>query len=154
MGLWARVRELASGPRRRILGDLAAAYHDELRVAQQLRLHAERVPYPNLVARVLALADRSDAHAGLLRERATQLGGAVDASGAGAPRSGHNYWERLTVDLEDLRAQSKRYLELAQHWDIEDAETAALFARLAHEDAAMCRVLGDLIARSDPHAQD
>ena len=154
MGVWTHVRELASGPRRRILGALAAAYNGELQVARQLRLHAERVPYPNLAARLLALADQADAHAVLLRERATTLGGVVDTDGVGTPRGGHNYWERLTFDLQDLRAQSKRYLELAQHWDIEDAETAALFARLAHEDGAMCRVVGDLIARSDPHAQD
>jgi hypothetical protein len=154
MGVWTRVRELASGPRRRILAAITAAYHDELRVAQQLRLHAEHVPYPNIAARLLALADQADARAVLLRERATDLGGAVDAAGPGAPRGGRNCWERLTVDLGDLRAQSKRYLELAQHWDIEDAETAALFARLAREDGAMCRVVGDLVARSDPHAQD
>jgi len=154
VGLWERVRGLAAGAKRRIIDDLTAAYHEELRVALQLRLHAERVPYPNLAATLLGLADREDAHAALVREQLGRLGAAVASAGAGTPRGGRNYWERLTFDLADLRAKSARYRELALHWDIEDAESAGLFDRLAHEDAASSRVIGDLIARSDPHAED
>ena len=154
MGLWERVRDFAGGPQRRILADLAAAYHEELRMALQLRLHAERVPYPNSAARLLALADHEDAHAALVREHIARLGGAVTSSGAGAPRGGRNYWQRLTFDLEDMRAKGQRNRELSIHWDVENAETAQLFARLADEDHVLCRVIGDLIARSDPHAGD
>ncbi len=154
VGLWERVRDLAGGAKRRIIDDLTAAYHEELRVALQLRLHAERVPYPNLAVTLLSLADHEDAHGALVREQLARLGATVASAGAGSPRGGRNYWERLTFDLEDLRAKGARYRELAQHWDVDDAETAAVFDRLAHEDAALCRVIGDLIARSDPHAED
>ena len=154
MGLWERVRDYTAGPQRRILADLTAAYHEELRMALQLRLHAERVPYPNSAARLLELADREDAHAALVREQIARLGGAVTSGGAGTPRGGRNYWERLTFDLEDMRAKGQRNRELSIHWDVEDAETAKLFARLADEDHVLCRVIGDLIARSDPHAED
>ncbi len=154
MGLWERVRDLAGGPARRLSADLTTSYHEELRVALQLRLHAEHVPYPSSAASLLGLAEREDAHAALLREQLTRLGGTVAAAGAGTPRGGRNYWERLTFDLEDLRAKSGRYRELANHWDLHDPETAAVFDRLAHEDATLCRVVGDLIARSDPHAED
>jgi hypothetical protein len=154
VSLWERVRDLAAGPRRRIINDLTAAYDEELRLALQLRLHAERVPYPNLAATLLGLAEREDAHAALVREQLGRLGATTPATGAGAPRGGRNYWERLTVDLEDMRAKSARYRELGLHWDIDDPDTAALFERLAHEDTALCRVIGDLIARSDPHAED
>lgn len=154
MGLWARVRQLASRPERRLLADLGGAYHEELRLARQLRLHGERVPYPSLAAQLAALADQEEAHAALLREQIARLGGAVDPAGMGSTRGGRNYWERLTVDLQDLRAKSKRYRELADHWDIENAEAAGLFARISDEDIAMGRILVDLIARSDPHAQD
>src|SRR5437879_4861631 len=65
VGLWERVRGLAAGPRRRLAADLAAAYDEELRVAMQLRLHAERVPYPASAAQLLALAEHEDAHAAL-----------------------------------------------------------------------------------------
>ena len=153
MGLWERVRDLAGGPERRILAELVAAYHEELRMALQLRLHAERVPYPSSAARLLALADHEDAHAALVREHLTRRGGAPTSGGAGAPRGGRNYWQRLTFDLEDMRMKGQRHRELSIHWD-EDAEAAQLFARLADEDHVLCRVIGDLIARSDPHAED
>ena len=154
MGLWERVRDLTGGPQRRLIADLTASYHEELRVALQLRLHAERVPYPASAARLLALAEREDAHAALVRERLARLGATVTSAGAGTPRGGRNYWERLTFDLEDLRAKSARLRELANHWDLDDPETAAIFDRLAREDATLCRVIGDLVARSDPHAED
>lgn len=148
------MRDLTAGAKPRIIDDLTAAYHEELRVALQLRVHAERVPYPNLAAILLGLAEREDAHAALAREQLARLGAPVASAGAGMPRGGRNYWQRLTFDLEDIRAKSARHRELAQHWDIEDAETAAVFDRLAREDMALCRVIGDLIARSDPHAED
>ena len=155
MSLWERVRDLAAGPTRRLVRDLAAAYQHERRMAAQLRVHAERVPYPNLATTLTGLADDEDAHATRLQDEITRRGGVANgAVVATATRPGRNYWERLTIDLEELRAKSKRYLELAQHWDLDDAAAAALFTDLAHEDAAMCRVLGDLIARSDPHALD
>ena len=49
---------------------------------------------------------------------------------------------------------SKRYRELALHWDVDYPETAALFDRLAHDAMAMTNVVTGLIARSDPHAAD
>jgi hypothetical protein len=154
VGLWERVRDLAGGPTRRLITDLTTAYHEELRLALQLRAHAEHVPYPSSAASLLALAERADEHAAHLREQITRLGGTVSAVGSGTPRGGRNYWERLTFDLEDLRAQSGRYRELTNHWDLEDPEAAALFDGLSREDAHLIRVVADLIARSDPHAED
>jgi hypothetical protein len=154
VGLWERVRDLTGGSKRRIVTDLTAAYHEELRVALQLRLHAERVPYPNLAATLLGLAEREDAHAALVREQLARLGATITSTGAGSPRGGRNYWERLTFDLEDLRAKGAHYRELALHWDVDEPDTAAIFDRLANEDAVLCRVIGDLIARSDPHAEN
>jgi hypothetical protein len=154
VGLWERVRDLTGGPARRLIADLTASYHEALRVALQLRLHAERVPYPSSAARLLELAEREDTHAALVREQLTRLGATVTSAGAEAPRGGRNYWERLTFDLEDLRAKSAHHRELANHWDLDDPETAAVFDRLSREDAALCRVIGDLVARADPHAED
>src|SRR5436853_4387584 len=147
------MRELGGGAKRRILVDLANAHREELRVALQLRVHAERAPYPDHAAAILVLAEREDAHAAAVRQQIERLGAVPPTGDPGTPRGGHNYWERLTFDLEDLRTKSSRYRELALHWDIDDADTAALFDRLAHEDAALCRVVSDLITRSDPHAQ-
>ena len=154
MGLWQRMRELGGGAKRRILVDLADAHREELRVALQLRVHAERAPYPDHAATLLGLAEREDAHAAAVRQHIEHLGAVPSSGEPGAPRGGHNYWQRLTFDLEDIRAKSSRYRELSLRWDVDDAETAALFDRLAHEDAALGRVISDLITRSDPHAED
>jgi len=148
------MRELGGGAKRRILLDLERAYREELRVALQLRVHAQRVPYPDHAATLLGLAEREDAHAAAVRQQIEHLGAVAPSGDPGTPRGGHNYWERLTFDLEDLRAKSGRFRELALHWDVDDADTAALFDRLAHEDAVLCRVVSDLITRSDPHAED
>jgi hypothetical protein len=150
MGLWARVRELGAGPEHRLLADVGAAYREEMRLAAQLRLHAER----KLGRALLALAEEADGHAALLRAEITRLGGSATAYPAGTPRNGRNYWERLTFDLEDLRTKQKRYLELVQHWDLEQPGVAGLFGRLARDDGMMSRTVGELIARSDPHAED
>jgi hypothetical protein len=154
MGLWTHVRRLAAGALGRLLESLAATYGDELRLGRQLRLHAERVPYPSLAASLLALADRADMHAAALREEIARLGGGTDALPVATPRGGRNHWERLATDLEDLQAMGKRYLELAQRWDGDFPETAALLGRLARENAGMRRAVQEMIALSDPHAAD
>ena len=154
MGLWTRIRTRTRGPNRALREELSSAYLDELRMARQFRLHAERVPYPNLGAAMRGLGDQEEAHAALLHAELARLGSAPGASDGSSPPTGRNHWERLTVDFADLRAKIKRYIELAQHWDIEHPDTAALFGRVAREETTMCRVLGEMIARSDPHAQD
>ena len=154
MGLWTRVRALTAPPSRRVVAELGSVYGEELRLARQFRAHAERVPYPTLAANLLGLADREDAHAAEIRSLIVELGGTADPSGTGEPRGGRNYWERLTFDLEDLRAKARRHIELAQHWDTTYPDVAALLVRLARDEAEMSRTIGDMIARSDPHAAD
>lgn len=154
MGLLSRVRDLTRSPERRLLDDLSAAHDETLRLGKQLRLHAESVPYPYLVETLHRFADRQDAHAALVREEIADLGGTVAPEAAGVPRQGRNYWQRLTIDLEDFRTKAKRHLEQDQHWNLDHPRAAALFARLAHEDAGICQALRELIARSDPHAED
>jgi len=154
MGFLTRMRRLAAGPRGRLLDDLTTAYHGELKVAQQLRTHAEGVPYPTLAGNLQRLADTQEANAALLRSEIERLGSPVPPPESSAPRSGRNYWERLTYDLDDLRAMNRRYIELAQHWDTEYPEAAGLFSRLARETGESGKVVRDLVARSDSHAVD
>jgi hypothetical protein len=148
------MRELTQGPERRLVTELANACAEERRMARQLQLHAERVPYPDLAGTLRGLAEQEEAHAALLLDELKRFGTANGVGTTRQPRSGRNYWERLTFDLEDLRAKAKRYVELAQHWDGDYPQAAALLQRLVRDEAAMCQVLGELIARSDPHAED
>ena len=148
------MRELAGGPRRRILEDLHHAYLEELRLARQLRLHAERVPYLPQARTLEDLAAQEDVHGASLEGEIRRLGGLPDLAGLGEPRGGRNHWERLSLDLAAIQAHGKRFIELAQRWDIDHPETATLLMRLAHEEGALARVVGELLARSDPHAVD
>ncbi len=154
MAFWSHLREMAGGSRPRILRALTEAHRDELRLGRQLRLHAESVPYAAYGTQLRELADRADARAARVAEEITRLRAAIRNGDGRPPRGGRNYWQRLTADLEDLRALAQRYRELGQHFDIEYPATAALFLQLAHEAASMIQVITALIARSDPHAAD
>jgi hypothetical protein len=158
MAFWSHLQELAGGSRGRIVRALRDAWHDEVRLAVQLSRHAEQVPYESSHAPLRELAERARARAGQLADELTRQGAAIANGNDGPPDrepgGGRNYWQRLNVDLEDLRAVGQRYRELAHHFDLDYPETAALFERLAHDSVAMGRVLTRLIALSDPHAAD
>jgi hypothetical protein len=151
MAFWS---ELRGGSRARLIGALVDAYRDELRLAAQLRAHASSVPYPADGAHLARLAERSQARAAAVADELTRHRAAVQNGDARPPRGGRNYWQRLTADLEDLRALGKQYRELSLHWDVDYPETAALFDRLSHDTAVMVTTVTALIARSDPHAAD
>ena len=151
MAFWS---ELRGGARGRLLAALVQAHRDESRLAEQLRSHAALVPYPADGDHLRGLAERAQARAAAVADELARHRAAIQNGDARLPRGGRNYWQRLTVDLEDLQALGKRYRELALHWDIDYPETAALFDRLAHDSHAMTRVVTGLIARSDPHAAD
>jgi hypothetical protein len=154
MSLLTRIREFALGPRLRLCGQLVDAWHEELRLALQLRAHSERVPYPELAARLLALADRADANAATLSAEVKRLGGTLQRRDLGPLRDGHNAWERLAADAEDARNLTERYGELARAWNVDFAESETMLDGLRHDAAAVTQALSDMGARADPHAAD
>lgn len=154
MGLFTSIRRMAAGPRGRLLEDLTSSYRGEQQLADQLRTHAEAVPYPSLAGNLRDLAATNEQNGNLLRCEIERLGGSIRAAAPAPPRPGKNYWERLTFDLDDLRTMSRQYVEFAQHWDTEYPEAAALFSKLARGTGASGRTVRDLIARSDSHAVD
>lgn len=154
MSLLARIRELASPPRLRLTAHLADAYHAELRLALQLRTHAERVPYPDAAARLLGLADRADERAAGLSGEIKHLGTTLVRRDLAALRDGRNAWERLVADQEDARDLAVRHRELALAWDTDYPATAAALDGFARSAADGARALGEMTARSDPHAAD
>jgi hypothetical protein len=154
MSLLTRIREFALGPRLRLCGRLVDAWHEELRFARQLRAHTERVPYPDMAARLLELADRADAHAAALGAELKRLGGTLQRRDLGPLRDGRNAWERLVVDAEDARDLTERYGELTREWDVDFPESAVALEALRRDAAAITQALGDMLARADPHAAD
>lgn len=134
-----------------ILRDLLEDYNAEIRLAQQLRRHADEAPYAQAAERLREIADLDSARAERLCTEIERLGGSVSPPET-TPRGGKNHWSRLVADLEDTRAASKRYLEQAIRWDIVRPEISELLRGLEREEQQLRLRLQDLIARSDPHA--
>jgi hypothetical protein len=151
---WTQITELAGGSRGHIVRALTDAWRDEVRLAVQLRQHAQSVPYENYATPLRDLASRAQARAGEIAGEITRQGASLGDGEDRPPRTGRNYWQRLTFDLEDLQALARRYRELANHFDVEYPEPAALFDRLSRDSMVMGRVITRLIALSDPHAAD
>ncbi|MCC6766235.1 MAG: hypothetical protein IT293_16365 [Deltaproteobacteria bacterium] len=138
--------------RARFAGDLRAGYLDARRIAAQLRRHAGRVPYPRLGPTLVGLADRADAQAARVAAELRALAGNADPADPTSPRDGRNHWERLSVDLADLEALKRRWVDLALRWDVDFPATAAALAEFGRTTSAMSATVRDLLARADPHA--
>jgi len=154
MGMLARIRDYAAGPKARFARELGAIYREELRLGRQLRLHAERVPYPAHAGDLGRVAERGDARAAELAAVLRALIGEANPWEGGEPRAGRSHWERLTTDLADVDGLRRRYRDLITHWHAAQPETAAILERLAGDAGSTAAVLRALIARSDPHAID
>lgn len=154
MSVLARLRALGSKPRDRLRGELRGVYLETLRVARQLRAHADHVPYPPLTDELQRLADQADRHAAALAEELRGIAGDTDRHAGIALHGGHNHWARLAADLADLEALHRRYTELAFRWDVEFPTTAMTLTELQRGTARMEAAVRALVARSDPHADN
>ena len=138
---------------RQILGDLIAAYQDELRAATQLRAHAERAPYAQAAAILRQLADAEDSHAQVLSEQIRTLGGSPHRA-VPAIYEGLNHWDRMAEDFRLADEKRRRYLEQALHWDVEYPKEAELLSKIAAEETANRWLLEELTSRADSLARD
>lgn len=154
MGLWSSVRDLAGGSRGRIVRALTDVHREERRLARQLHAHADSVPYAYGGERLREIGSHAAARAELIANALTGFRAAIQNGEEPAIRGGRNYWHRLTADLEDLRAVTQQYRELAHKFDADYPETTALLWRLAHDAGIAIREISELIALSDPHAAD
>jgi hypothetical protein len=154
MSVLARLRALGTRPRDRLRRELRGTYLETLRVARQLRAHADHVPYPALTDDLHRLADQADRHAAALAEELRAVAGDTDRHAGTALHGGHNHWARLAADLGDLEALHRRYTELALRWDVEFPAAAVTLTELQRGTARMKVAVRALIARSDPHADN
>ncbi len=142
----------SAGLRTAFARELRGAYLDARRVAAQLRSHANQVPYPRLGAVLVTLAGRADAQAARVAAELRLLAGNADPTDPTSPRDGRNHWERLSIDLADLKQLERRWVELALRWDVAFPATAATLVELGRVTTAMSTTIRDLLARADPHA--
>lgn len=156
MGLWDRL--IGTGPveeqdARRVLPELLASYREEVRLARQMREHADHAPHQGGAQQLRAVAEEQDRLAQLLRDKISALGGEV--SNHIAPlRGGKNHWARVTHDLEESQALRRHYNEQAIRWDPHLPDVVALYRILEQEKARILASLRDIALRADPHALD
>jgi hypothetical protein len=156
MGFWQRLMggEPAEGRSPQdVLPELLASYQEEVRLARQIREHAERAPHQAGTQGLLAVADVQDRVVRLLGDKIATLGGS-GRDGAGPLKSGKNHWARVVHDLEDNHALEQHYNEQAIHWDPALSDMTALFRTLEREKHQISVLLRDIALRADPHALD
>jgi hypothetical protein len=134
-----------------VVHDLIEDYNAELALAQQLRDHAAKAPYPHAEKQLLELAAEEEAQAERLRAAIEALGGSVAPLDA-VPQDGRNHWLRLTLDLAAKQEAGGRYLEQAVRWEQDFPAVGNLLRGLEREEQERRHGIRDMIARSDPHA--
>lgn len=130
---------------------LKADCHDLRQLAEQIRTHAERAPYPHMAERLRQIALEKQKSAIILKEKILRLGCELEEHSP-IIKSGKNHWERMVQDLEDHKALENSFLEQAVRLAEEAPEISALLrevvaAQLPHKEALL-----DLVARADPQA--
>ncbi len=132
----------------------AGVERDLARLSRQLEAHAERATYPQFADSLRHIAGSLAGDVRRVAERMAQLGRRAEINGAAPLAEGRSTWDRLRLSLEDVRVLLRQLGQLLVRWDDEHPAEAALVrdvrARLSGHRAA----LGDLLARSDPHALD
>ena len=138
----------------RVAGELQSLHAEYRRLARQLEAHVGEAPYPQVGERLQAIVAGEEQNARRVGERLVALGRHLRDEDAGPIRSGRNSWERLVGTLEDYRALLKRLSQLWVRWDDEHPDDAALVRGLRDSAADHRETIVDLIARSDPHAEN
>lgn len=135
------------------MADELQKIHIQLRaMTKQLEDQADRAPYAFITERLQALGENEERNAVRVAERLAALGRHADDAEGDVILQGRNCWERL-VRLQDGYRELIRQLKLfSVRWDGEHPEDARLVASVLDGALASRAEIGDLVARSDPHA--
>lgn len=127
--------------------------HLQLRaLGKQLEDQADRAPYTFIAERLQALGETEEANAVSVAARLAVLGRHADEVGPDVLVEGRNCWERLVRLQDGYRELIRQLRPLVVRWDEEHPEDARLAASVCDSVSANRAVVGDLVARSDPHA--
>ncbi len=130
---------------------LKADYHDLRRLAEQIRTHAERAPYPHMAERLRQIALEKQKSAIVLKEKSLGLGCELEEHSP-IIKSGKNHWQRMVQDLEDHKALENSFLEQVVRLAEEAPEISALLREVVAAQRPHKEALLDLVARADPQA--
>ena len=134
---------------RTALGD---GYRELARLANQLRLHAEKAPYPFVGERLRQMAEEKEKSIARLSEEIERLGGRVAKFDSSIP-SGKNHWDRIRQDVEDQKRAEARLVDDASSLALEAPEQSQLLRQLLEVENRHKQALLDLLARADPQAE-
>ena len=131
---------------------LADDYRELARLANQLKLHAEKAPYPFVSERLREMAAEKEKSIGLLFENIEQLGARVAKFDSSIP-SGRNHWERMHQDVEDQKRVEARLTDDVSYLALEAPEHSQMLRQLVEVERRHKATLLDLLARADPQAE-
>ena len=131
---------------------LADDYRDLAKLANQLKQHAEKAPYPFVVERLRQMAAEKEKNIALLFEGIEHLGARVAKFDSSIP-SGKNHWERLHQDVEDQRRVEAKLLDDMAFLALEAPDYSRLLRQLVEVEGRHKQALLDLLAKADPQAE-
>lgn len=131
---------------------LADDYRELSRLANQLRLHAEKAPYPFVGERLRQMAAEKEKSTALLFEDIERLGARVAKVDSSIP-SGRNHWERMHQDVEDQKRVEARLTDDMSYLALEAPDQSRLLRQLVEVERRHKAALLDLLARADPQAE-
>ena len=146
---------ISSEPRKngdpREVAALRSFYHLELRLAEQIKTHAEGAPYPHVAQRLSEVAQEKAKSCEHLQIILQKLGSRADAEQQLQIKGGRNHWERLSKDVQDQAEVERKLRELTFFVDQVPEITSVLNDMLASE-VLNRNILVDLLMRADPQA--
>ncbi len=131
---------------------LAENYRELARLANQLKLHADKAPYPFVGERLGQMAAEKETSITLLLEGIERLGGRVAKFDTSIP-SGRNHWERMHQDMEDQKRVEARLTDDVSYLALDAPDYSQLLRQLVEVERRHKATLLDLLARADPQAE-
>jgi hypothetical protein len=131
---------------------LKKVYLAQLRLAQQIKAHAELAPYPHVTQQLNHIAAEKLRSCELLRDALSKLGSYIGDEAPGETYSGGNHWERMARDVRDQWALEQILSDLSGLLVHGAPEESEFLSRMLVAEKAHREVLTELLMRADPQA--
>ena len=137
--------------RQTLLRVLREEYLEEAHDVVQFTQHAPRMPYPQVRARLLRIAEEEQAHVAWLQDKIRGLGGEIPATSF-TPQSGNKSWDCLLLDLQEEKRCCQDLLERMHLVEQIDAEIAEGLRRMREEEMRHREEILDMLTKIDPYS--
>jgi hypothetical protein len=124
----------------------------QLRLATQIKAHAELAPYPHVAQQLDHISTEKLKACEALREVLSKLEIYIGHEAPDEIYSGGNHWERISRDVHDQSALEQTLRELTGLLFHEAPEVSEFLSRMLVSERAHRGVLTGLLMRADPQA--